>query len=291
MYRDWARPMRRSLVRTTYEEIIARGSVPRETMFFTDHERMGPDLLDLARQLWDQVSPHCRCLNDPHKVLTRARLLQTLFDAGINSHRVFAPGDVPANLRFPVFVRGADDHLGPLTDLLPDRPTLEQAMLGFAVQGRSIKDLLVVEYEDARGPDGTFRKFSAFRLGDTIVPRHLIVGAQWVLKVNSPTWRTHAVEEVVYARDNPHAAEVRRAFELAGIEYGRIDYGLVDGHIRVWEINTNPTVMSDLYRTARSRRPLQREFMARYRTAAEGLDSTAPGPDIPLAFRAPGLAG
>ena len=44
---------------------------------------------------------------------------------------------------------------------------------------------------------------------------------------------------------NPHEAEVRRIFDLARIEYGRIDYAFRDGRMQVWEINTNPMLASD----------------------------------------------
>lgn len=47
-------------------------------------------------------------------------------------------------------------------------------------------------------------------------------------------------EELDYLRTNPHEAEVRRAFELAKIEYGRIDYSLSNGKLQIWEINSNP---------------------------------------------------
>jgi hypothetical protein len=31
-------------------------------------------------------------------------------------------------------------------------------------------------------------------------------------------------------------------FEIAGVDYGRVDYGVVDGVPQVWEINLNPTL-------------------------------------------------
>jgi hypothetical protein len=31
-------------------------------------------------------------------------------------------------------------------------------------------------------------------------------------------------------------------FDLARIEYGRIDYGMLNGRPQLWEINTNPTI-------------------------------------------------
>lgn len=289
LFRDWARPLRKTLVRTTYEDVVERGSIPRATLVFTDHERMSPDLLGLARQLWDQAQPHCRTMNDPHTVLTRVPLLEKMVEAGVNTHRAYRPYEVPADARYPVFVRGANDHLGPQTDLLPDRAALDTALVRLALQGRSSDDLLVVEFEDCTEADGLTRKYAAFRVGDALLPRHQIVGDHWALKVVSPHFATRADEEQAYANENPHAESLRRAFESAGIEYGRIDYGVLDGRVRVWEINTNPTVMSDLYRTARSRRPLQRLFLDRYLQALEALDDTPAGPDIPLSFHAPTL--
>ena len=34
--------------------------------------------------------------------------------------------------------------------------------------------------------------------------------------------------------------QLREIFDLAQIEYGRIDYGMLDGKVQCWEINTNP---------------------------------------------------
>jgi len=36
---------------------------------------------------------------------------------------------------------------------------------------------------------------------------------------------------------------LRRIFDIAGIDYGRIDYSLRDGAVETWEINTNPVHM------------------------------------------------
>jgi hypothetical protein len=42
-------------------------------------------------------------------------------------------------------------------------------------------------------------------------------------------------------RDNPHKEKLLEIFRLAGIGFGRIDYGIKDGNIQTWEINTLPT--------------------------------------------------
>ena len=38
---------------------------------------------------------------------------------------------------------------------------------------------------------------------------------------------------------------MRRIFDLAGLEYGRIDFSRASDGIRVWEINNNPTILDE----------------------------------------------
>jgi hypothetical protein len=38
--------------------------------------------------------------------------------------------------------------------------------------------------------------------------------------------------------------QIKQVYELAQIEYGRIDYGLVNGKIQVFEINTHPMLLN-----------------------------------------------
>jgi len=47
-------------------------------------------------------------------------------------------------------------------------------------------------------------------------------------------------EELRIVRENPYGSAVAAAFELAGIEYGRADFGLVDSKVQLYEINSNP---------------------------------------------------
>lgn len=41
-------------------------------------------------------------------------------------------------------------------------------------------------------------------------------------------------------REHPYGPELARVFELAGVEYSRVDFGLVGGKPQIYEINTNP---------------------------------------------------
>jgi hypothetical protein len=83
---------------------------------------------------------------------------------------------------------------------------------------------------------------AAYRVGDAIIPVQFLRGRHWVLKWEEADHSEEAMtEQLDYVRRNPHEAWVRRAFELAGIEYGRIDYGVCGEHLALWEINLNPT--------------------------------------------------
>ena len=46
--------------------------------------------------------------------------------------------------------------------------------------------------------------------------------------------------EEQYAQNNLYADQVMEVFEAGGIEYGRLDYTVLDGRVIAWEINTNP---------------------------------------------------
>jgi hypothetical protein len=53
----------------------------------------------------------------------------------------------------------------------------------------------------------------------------------------------HGLDEALtYFEANPHAAWLRRVFEVARIDYGRVDYGVSGGVPQVWEINLTPTL-------------------------------------------------
>ena len=38
------------------------------------------------------------------------------------------------------------------------------------------------------------------------------------------------------------SSDLTRAFALAGIDFGRADYGVVGGRVQIYEINTNPSL-------------------------------------------------
>jgi hypothetical protein len=97
--------------------------------------------------------------------------------------------------------------------------------------------------------------------------------AQWVVKLADATEEANCAEEQAYLDANPHEAELRRVFDLARIDYGRIDYSLTpDGRMQVWEINTNPTISVAPHKLAAGRLVAQQMFMKQLKAAWEAVE-------------------
>jgi len=237
------------LVRIIPYEIAAKlGSVAPGTFIFTDFERLSPAQLQAAVSLHERVAsldPDLLLLNNPAIVPRRFELLKRLKGAGLNHFDVHRLGEREAVRRFPVFVRWESQHEPPLTGLIDSAEALEAAIDGLPLHIRRDPDLMIVEYGAAPSADGRFRKYSAFKVGPTIYPQHCFINENWYIKFAGTRFTdADRAESRAYVAENPHAAQIERIFALAGIDYGRIDYGIVDGRIQTFEINNNPTVMS-----------------------------------------------
>jgi hypothetical protein len=179
-----------------------------------------------------------RVLNRPGRVLRRFELLRSLHDAKLNPFNAYRADGATPQCRFPVFVRDEQRHDGPLTPLLHNQDELTTALS--KLQHRT--SLLIVEYCETRGGDGLYRKYSAMRVADKLIPRHVLFSGQWVDKTPDVITDAGVTEEREFLRAFPHAAQIRSAFELAGIDYGRIDYSCgASGRVVTWEINTIPS--------------------------------------------------
>lgn len=230
-----------------YETLAGAKAVVPGAYIFADLEALTPGQLRLAAEFYQQLTLPDRklpTLNDPRKVLPRLQLLQRLYESGINQFRAFRGTDALDSVRYPAFVRREDDHQGPVTPLLHSRSELRRQLLCLQVKGHRLRDLMVVEYCHSADANGVFRKYSAFIIGERILPRHLLFGKNWVLKQPEMKSTDMETETRTYLESNPHEGYLREIFRLANIEYGRIDYGIAGGALQVWEINTHPTIHS-----------------------------------------------
>ena len=239
--RAWARSLGNRCKVVTYESLPMRHSLRASTFIFTDLERLAPAQCHAAEQLAQRMEwSGARVLNRPGRVLRRFELLRSLHDAKLNPFNAYRADGATPQCRFPVFVRDEQRHDGPLTPLLHNQDELTTALS--KLQHRT--SLLIVEYCETRGGDGLYRKYSAMRVAGKLIPRHVLFSGQWVDKTPDVITDAGVAEERDFLRRFPHAAQIRSAFELAGIDYGRIDYSCdASGRVVTWEINTNPVIV------------------------------------------------
>jgi len=220
----WGKALAGHVLVAPYDGLFAGNPLPQGgTYIFSDLDRLTPG--ERARLVPLRDGLRGRVLNDPQRSLLRYELLSALHARGINAFRAWRNGEAPE--RQPVFLR-------PEAGFLTAAPQLH-AMAPPIPEGQ-----LAVEFCDTAGADGLYRKYGAYVVGERIVPRHLFFSRNWLVKGADLRQPEHLAEELDYLRGNPHAAPLLEVSRLARIEWGRIDYSLLDGRIQVWEINTNP---------------------------------------------------
>ena len=243
-----------------YTELARMERLPLGTWVFTEPDQLDAPRRELARHVRERLrAAGARVMNDPTRVLLRGDLLRAAYDAGVNEHRAWLASDVVMNsrtadgrdadtvsadaLRYPVFVRYANEHAGNLTPLLDSPRALSNALGELVAGGTKRHDLLVVEFCDTKDEHGLYRKYAAYKVGDVILPRSVECATEWMVKWQGRIFdRERAEDEIRYCETNPHGEWIASMFRLANIEYGRIDYGVQNGSPRLWEINTNPTL-------------------------------------------------
>lgn len=233
-----------------YEELGSVSELPEATYVFTDFDRLPAGALQQAGRLWDWldcIGGAVRLLNCPWRSLMRFDLLRKLHDEGVNDFNVYRLDDWRRVETFPAFIRRGSDHRGPITALLRSPKELSAAVVKLQ-RAAEYSDLMIVEFGNRAYADGRYRKFGAFRIGDQIYGQHCYITRDWLGKgVPGDLTSDHLAEAEAYRVANPHKARLLDIFRSASIEYGRMDYAIVDGRVQVFEINTNPTVLGHPY--------------------------------------------
>ncbi len=229
----------------SYEEVFYARQAPRGHYLFTDFDRLSAYELECAIAVTDALraaSPDSVILNDPRVVLERVPLLTRLHQLGLNRFTVtrLDAGERPE--RFPVFVRSEDEARGTETPLLHSPEELEAALLALRQQGRVLKRRIAVEFCAQADDHGWYRKYGVLNIGGAIIPQHILRSRDWHVKLQSSEHDAEFCrEELDFFMHNPHRDQLQKIFTIANIDFGRIDYSLVDGCIQTFEINTNPT--------------------------------------------------
>ncbi|HEU4463568.1 MAG TPA: hypothetical protein VFS53_00845 [Gemmatimonadota bacterium] len=274
-----------------YEDLPDRERFERGTYILTALEYLNPSMLSLVTAIHARLAgvEGFRFLNHPVRTLRRFDLLRQLERRGFNPFRAVRASDDLTGLRYPVFIRGDRSHDGAVSPLLRSAREVEAAIGRALVAGRRIEDLLVVEFCDTADTRGYYRKYGAFIVGESIIPRRLDHGRAWMLKRECSEFSAAlGLEELEYVRANPHAEALREIIDLAAVGYGCIDYAVKDGRIVVWEINLAPRMgpgrgdvrVPKTPEYGRIHKQTGRVYHPRLQAAFEALDVPASAPAV-----------
>lgn len=265
-----------------YTEFLRNRRLPaRATYVFSDVDRLSGSQSVSIFDRWKRLEDAgARLLNHPLRVMRRYDLLRWAYENGINSFDSYMVIEHRKPKRFPVFIRRAFDHEGSISPLIRNQAELDNAIAAMRAASEWPGDKIITEYIDVSNADGVFRKYAAFRIGDVLFPRQIMAAKQWIVKKPEFDSPELAAEEAAYLETNPHGEQLMRIFEAARVEYGRIDYCVVDGRVQVFEINTNPSIIG-VSSTAQIRDPnslrgpTYRRAIDRYIEAFAALDVRA----------------
>ncbi len=145
-------------------------------------------------------------------------------------------------LGFPLLLRAPGFHTGQHFAFVRDGDELTQAAA--KLPGR---DILAIQYLDARGPDGISRKYRVMMIGGKLYPLHLAASSSWKvhyftsLMSESATLRA---EEQAFLEHTPDVlgprvmAALQRINALLDLDYAGIDFAIApDGHLLFFEAN------------------------------------------------------
>jgi hypothetical protein len=270
----------------TFEEIAARQEISLGTYIFAAIDQLSRTEAEIAQLCCAELAranPGITLLNRPDQVLCRYDLLTKCFELKRNTFRVRRFSQFHRALKFPVFIRNERRHTGSLSRLLHTRGELIGALCTAIAGGNDPRHLLIVEYRDTADSSGIFREYCASIVAGQILPQAIVHSRNWVTKWSARLIDADKVrEDVEYVERNPHAAWLKETFEIARVQYGRIDYGVKDGVPQVWEINTNPMIVRPATWAPNSLTPEQRSlhapirarFLAALQAAFEEVDSS-----------------
>ena len=111
--------------------------------------------------------------------------------------------------------------------MLDDQAALEAALAELQHRFVPLRGALVIEFCPAPYNETLFCKWSAFRVADQISVDHIGIEDHWFVKYGVWEMLTEKIvaDEFDAVKNNRFAADLLKAFEIAGIEFGRADYG------------------------------------------------------------------
>jgi len=213
------------------------------------------DALHAAQRVLTTTS--ARVINPPERVLPTSRvanlhLLGALPGviaprAALLPRATLAAG-VPVGFACPLLLRSPGYHTGQHFCRVNSTEDLPAALANLPGD-----PLLTLEYLDAAGTDGAFRKFRVMLIGGRILPLHLAISADW--KVHyftagmgaNPQHRAEEARFLSHMEDTlgPVAMTALAAIDATlGLDYAGVDFALsADGRLLLFEANATMTIV------------------------------------------------
>jgi len=234
----------------SYESLLKSRSAKTGTWIFQDIERLTfAERMRVSQIAARLESQGAKVLNHPARAAARYELQRKLFNAGINKFQSYRADEHRIPQQWPVFIRYENNHRSPNSKLLQNPDELKSALALYEAEAVPLSALLIVEYCGEQKLDGLWWKYSAYRVGDEIIYHHIVREDNWVAKYGNPelqfdddAWLRMRTDEKSFVDQVNDPMHLMSAFELGGLEFGRMDFGIVDGLPQVYEINTNPTM-------------------------------------------------
>jgi hypothetical protein len=160
-----------------------------------------------------------------------------------------APGNLDRRgLQFPLLLRAPGFHNGQHFLLIENAAQLPTALAELPGD-----ELTAIQYLDARGPDGLYRKYRVMMIGGWLYPLHLAISTNWKIHYVTADMADnarHRAEEARFLEDMPGVLGPRAMAALAeiqnmlGLDYAGVDFGLnAAGDLLLFEANATMTVL------------------------------------------------
>ena len=201
-------------------------------------------------------------INDPHAVMKTGRVanserlsavpdVRTARTMLVDRNRLAGPDGagllVESGFTFPLLLRSPGYHTGRNFVRVAER-----GELAAAASGLPGKDLLAIEFLDARGPDGKARKYRVMMIEGRLYPLHLAISEDWKVHYFTSDMadkEDHRQEEAQFLADMPSVLgdTAMRALEVIGdtlgLDYAGVDFGLDgDGKVLLFEANATMVI-------------------------------------------------
>ena len=264
-----------------YDALLRAHWLGRGTYVFTDLDRLGSWELELVAELYLQMkSAGLTVWNNPARVKARFPLLRALHTAGLNDFNAYRADETGNVARFPVFLRKIYGHREPVSGLIQTREELKISLDAAVAAGTPEENLLIIEFAGEPVRPGLYRKLSAFCIGSVIVPHISVHDGHWLVKYGTVGIAGDELyrEELALLRTNPFVTHLRKVFDLAQIEYGRVDFGFYRGRLQVYEINTNPALEAPLSHPSPVRMESMKLAWEQYLEALRAIDTAGSWP-------------